>query len=289
MTPASTRTPDRWTEARTGPGPLYPRNGKRPHTIQRTCDDTATWPPRRPADGQQRAALRREGDGTPRRFPGSDHPQSSHVLYGASEGFILLVPTRFTEVHISSPVSSMCLRAKDLEGTKVAVFPSYCAVQKVQTGSAAAGGHRRVATRKTTGDLTTRRGAGDPERRAEWTTVSRYGHLQSALVVVDACYARSGNRLHSVQPCVVTPLASHGDSSMASCVSVDAQTRRCDPTRSLFRKFTWSAERSISPAHPCPHGLWVSLRHPVSPGQRRVCCGHGDRVTTSRFPATAFV
>ena len=73
--------------------------------------------------------------------------------------------TRFTEVHISSPVSSMSLRAKDhLEGTKVAVFPRYCAPQKVQTGSAAAGGHRRVATRKTTGDLATRRGAGDPER-----------------------------------------------------------------------------------------------------------------------------
>ena len=45
-------------EARTGPGPLCPRNGKRPHTIQGTCDDTACWPPQRPADGQQRAALR---------------------------------------------------------------------------------------------------------------------------------------------------------------------------------------------------------------------------------------
>ena len=145
------RTWDRTTEARTGPGPLSPRNGKRPPTIQRTCDDTATWPPRRPADGQQRAALRREGDGTQSR--GSDQPQSSHVLYGTSEGFILLVPTRFTEVHISSTVSSLSLRAKDhLEGTKVAVFPRYCAENKVQTGSAAAGGHRRVATRKTTGD-----------------------------------------------------------------------------------------------------------------------------------------
>ena len=70
------------------------------------------------------------------------------MLHGASEGFILLVPTRFTEVHISSPVSSMSLRAKDhLEGTKVAVFPRNCAEQEVQTGSAAAGGHRGVATR----------------------------------------------------------------------------------------------------------------------------------------------
>ena len=96
------------------------------------------------------------------------------------------MPTRFTEVHISSPVPSLSLRAKDhLEGTKVAVSPRYCAENKVQTGSAAAGGHRRVATRETTGDLATRRGAGDPETRAEWMTVLRYGHLRSAPVVVD--------------------------------------------------------------------------------------------------------
>ena len=38
-----------------------------------------------------------------------------------------------------------------------------------------------------------------------------------------------------------------------------------------------------------PCGLWASLRHPGSPGQRRVYCGHGDSVTTSRLPATAFV
>ena len=96
------------------------------------------------------------------------------------------MPTRFTEFHISSPVPSSSLRAKDhLEGTKVAVFPRYCAENKVQTGSAAAGGHRRVATRKTTGDLATRRGAGDPETRAEWMKVLRYGHLRSAPVVVD--------------------------------------------------------------------------------------------------------
>ena len=66
----------------------------------------------------------------------------------------------------------------------MAVFPRNCAEQKVQTGSAAAGGHRGVATRKTTGDLTTRRGAGDPVRRAEWMMVLRYGHLRSAPVVV---------------------------------------------------------------------------------------------------------
>ena len=64
MTPASTRTRDRWTEARTGPCPLCPRSGKRPPTIQGTCDDTASWSPRSPADGLQRAALREESDGT---------------------------------------------------------------------------------------------------------------------------------------------------------------------------------------------------------------------------------
>ena len=62
------------------------------------------------------------------------------------------MPTRFTEFHFSSPVPSLSLRAKDhLEGTKVAVSPRYCAEHKVQTGSAAAGGHRRVATRETHG------------------------------------------------------------------------------------------------------------------------------------------
>ena len=57
-----------------------------------------------------------------------------------------LLPMRDVGVHISSPVSSMCLRAKDHRTC----------------------GHRGVATRKTTGDLATRRGAGDPETRAGW-------------------------------------------------------------------------------------------------------------------------
>ena len=100
----------------------------------------------------------------------------------------------------------------------MAAFLRNCAEQKVQTGSAAAGGHRRVATRETTGDLATRRGAGDPVTRAEWMKVLRYGHLRSALVVVVVGYARSGNRLHSLQPCR-SPRASLGASSMASCLS----------------------------------------------------------------------
>ena len=40
------------------------------------------------------------------------------------------------------------------------------------------------------GDLATRRGAGDPKTRAEWTTVSRHGHLRSAPVVVDAAHTQ---------------------------------------------------------------------------------------------------
>ena len=50
------------------------------------------------------------------------------------------------------------------EGTKVAAFPRYCAPQ---TGSAAAGGHRGVATRKATGDPATHGGAGDPASEKE--------------------------------------------------------------------------------------------------------------------------
>ena len=53
--------------------------------------------------------------------------------------------------------TSMCLRAKgDLEGTKVANFPRYCAPQKVQTEIAAASEEWRL--RKATCDLTTRAG-----------------------------------------------------------------------------------------------------------------------------------
>ena len=55
--------------------------------------------------------------------------------------------------------------------------------------------------------------------------VLRYGHLRSAPVVVDVGYARSGNRLHSVQPCL-SPRALRGASSMALCLSdVDSQER----------------------------------------------------------------
>ena len=86
-------------------------------------------------------------------------------------GFILLVPTRFTEVHISSPACA-CGQKDHLEGTKVAVFPSPLRPKrKTSPAAQRSGGHRRVATRKTTGGYLATTGT-DPETRAEWTTVS---------------------------------------------------------------------------------------------------------------------
>ena len=133
------------------------------------------------------------------------------------------MPTRLTEFHISSPVPSLSLRAKDhLEGTKVAVSPRYCAENKVQTGSAAAGGHRRVATRETTGDLATRSGAGDPETRGEWMKVLRYGHLRSAPVVVAACVRTEWEPPTPRAALWFSTRPDMGASSMAYCLSNDA-------------------------------------------------------------------
>ena len=100
VTPAPSENLGQRTEARTGPGPLYPCNGKRPPTIQRTCDDTASWPPQRPADGQQRAALRRGGDGT--RSRGLINPSrrmfSTAPVRGLSS-WCLRVSLNFTSAH----------------------------------------------------------------------------------------------------------------------------------------------------------------------------------------------
>ena len=95
------------------------------HTLSRELATTQRAGPHEdPLTASSVPALRERVTGHQEGSLGPDQPQSSHVLYGASEGFILLVPTRFTEFHISSPVPSMCLRAKDhLQGTKVAVFP----------------------------------------------------------------------------------------------------------------------------------------------------------------------
>ena len=112
MTPASTRTRDSRTEAQTGPGPLYTRNGKRPHTIQRTCDDTASWPPRRPADGQQRAALRERVTG---------HQEGPRGLISPSRRMCSTAPVR--------GLSSWCLRVS-LKSTSAQQCPACACGQK---------------------------------------------------------------------------------------------------------------------------------------------------------------
>ena len=99
MTPASTRTRDRWTEARTGPGLLCPRNGKRPHTNQGTCDAgphevLLTASSGRPSE-----------DGTKSR--GLISPCRHMFSVAPAEGLIPLVPTRDIEVHVSSLVSTL--------------------------------------------------------------------------------------------------------------------------------------------------------------------------------------
>ena len=233
------------TEQARGPGTVGLRREQAPvlctpamandHTIQRTCDDTASWPPRRPADGQQRAALRERVTG---------HQEGSWGLISLSRRMYSTAPVRglsswCLRVSLKSTsaqqVSSLCLRAKDLEGTKVAVFPRNWGKQKVQTGSAAAGGHRRVATRKTTGDLATRRGAGDPERRAGWMTVSRY--LRSAPVVVNTHGVRT-----ACTPCNPgwSPCARHGRLLHGLLPLPDEQNTSALPRRCVVERFSFA-------------------------------------------------
>ena len=69
----------------------------------------------------------------------------------------------------------------------MAVSPSLCAPQQRPVRQRKDWRSPKSGDQETTGDLATRRGAGDPVRRSEWMTVSRYGHLRSAPVVVDAC------------------------------------------------------------------------------------------------------
>ena len=197
MTPASTRTQDSRNEARTVHGPLYPRT--REHA-------TTQRPPRRPADGQQRAALRERVTG---------HQERSRGLISPSRRMYSTAPVR--------GLSSWCLRVS-LKSTSVHQCPACAFGQKTtlraprwrssrgtapnrksRPAAQRTGGHRGVATRKTTSDLTTRRGAGDPVRRAEWMTVLRYGHLRSAPVVVDAAYTHGVGTAYA--PC--SPVALH--------------------------------------------------------------------------------
>ena len=143
--------------------------------------------------------------------------------------------------HQSAKVSSLCLRAKDhLEGTKVAVFWRYCAPQKVQTGSAAAGGHRGVATRKATGDLTTRAGGRRPRGGRWWDTdeaTREEGPVQASAVVLHDDTGRGSRvRLPPAQPSEATDTAvpqlcpahakRRSTSRLALCIKVDQQCGR---------------------------------------------------------------
>ena len=165
------------------------------------------------------------------------------------------------------------------------------------------GGHRGVATRKTTGDLTTRRGAGDPVRRAEWMTVFRYGHLRSAPVVVNAVYAGSGNRLHSLQRSHALWRFPDGLPPLCRCTNASAHPReqaitvvRAEGSEVSRRPVQKIAElASNSWRFPQlrllirPRGLWVAAL--PCPGGQVAPCGrlhnsisHHELITECIFP-----
>ena len=126
------------------------------------------WPLRRPADGQQRAH-RREGDGTRSRGLISS---SRRIFSTALVGSYPLVPTRFTRVHFSSPVSSMCLRAKrPPEDTRWPSSRGTAPRKKASPAAQRTGGHQRVTTRNTTGGLTTPTNGTDPETQVSGRSV----------------------------------------------------------------------------------------------------------------------
>ena len=74
VTPASTRTRDRRTDARTA---LCSRNGRHPSFPGVTWRQQAGHPREDPLTASSGRLPERGGDGTPRRVPGSDQPQSS--------------------------------------------------------------------------------------------------------------------------------------------------------------------------------------------------------------------
>ena len=126
------------------PRSLYTRNGKRPHTIQEACDNTSAGLHEDPLTAS-RGRPSEEGLISPRRR------RFSTALSSGAHAF-----------HRSSHQVTPCAVSKTSNRHLKAVFPRYCAHKK--TGPAAQRtGDRRVATRKTTGDLATRRAAGDPE------------------------------------------------------------------------------------------------------------------------------
>ena len=168
------RTWDRTTEARTGPGELYPRNGKRPPTIQRTCDDTASWPPRRPADGQQRAALRREGDGT-----------RSQGLISPSRRMFSTAPVR--------GLSSWCL-CVSLKSTSAHQCPACACGQKTTLRAPTWRSSRGTAPNSKTRPAAQRSG-GHRRRRATWLPEEEQT-TQCDELSGRRCYATATSGLH---------------------------------------------------------------------------------------------
>ena len=173
--------------------------------------------------------------------------------------------------------------------------------RKTSPAAQRTGGHRRVATRKTTGDLATRRGAGDPVRRAEWTTVFRYGHLRSAPVVVDV-----GLRAEWSHPAPCILVALHAPVlAPPRWLTASPTTRNCVcrvlalqdiATCSQFRSRSSremqvpevigpeGRERCRSTVLVSCRGLWASMRQPVFSGHRRFSTGH--RAHELRFRVT---
>ena len=169
--------------------------------------------------------------------------------------------------HQSAKVSSMCLRAKDhLEGTKVAVFPSLT------------GGHRRVATRKTTGDPATY-GSGRPRGGRWWDTdrVRRRGHLsrrspRSCVLgkpsKVTPGPALRGNRLRCSAALSGVSRRAHAErrstSRLALCVKVDQKCGR-STSEEVAANFVAGSPESTEIPHvfgtwPIASGLIGSLR-----------------------------
>ena len=133
--------------------------------------------PTKTADGQQRAAHRREGDGTPRRVPGSDQPQSSHVLYGTSGG--------------SYPSGAYAFRRsrgqKDHLRTPFGGLPEVLRPARSPVRQRSGWWSPKSDDQEDGGRLGYPKRSRRPRERerAEWTMVSRYGHFRSAPVVVD--------------------------------------------------------------------------------------------------------
>ena len=139
--------------------------------------------------------------------PGSDQPQSSHVLYGTRGGFILWCLRVTSESTSAHQCPSLCLRAKDHLRTPGGGLPEILRPA-------------RRPVRQRIGLVAT------AEWTAEWTIVLRYGHVWSAPVVVDVGFTHGVGTAYT--PCSLAWLHAlcSGASSMAFCLSATSRTLR---------------------------------------------------------------